>query len=176
MITLLKKLPKKFNLFANKGIWEWYGFCVLARFTYNGKEKVPKVAISATNDFKAVKKRLLSIKENNRVCVNRAFNKSQYGDFSQKAVWCKFVEIHFRNLRKTDFDAVFGKYCKSPGSDPWPPTYTQHQATLKGGTESGLKKMRKFRGGRSSRRGGRSSRRSSGRSSRSSRRGGRSKS
>jgi len=185
-----EKLPKKYSLFGNKGIWDWFGFCVTANLLHNGKEK-------------AVKDKLLSIKENNRMCVIRAFDKSQYGNFSQKAVWCAFVKIHFRK----DFKTAFGKYCKSPGSEPWPPTYSQHRAALKAKEEKKkaelAKKQAKIerekeermeesapkpvpttaapsaaattKASSSGRSSGRSSRRSSGRSSgRSSRRGGRS--
>jgi len=119
-----KKTGKKYSLFESKKIWDWFGFCVASKLIKSGKEQ-------------AMKDKLLSYKTNDRMCVIRVFDKSQYGDFSQKAVWCAFVKIYFRK----DFEKAFGKYCKSPGSDPWPAGLKAKEANKK--TSSAKKQAKK---------------------------------
>ena len=51
LITLLKKTGKKYSLFESKKIWDWFGFCVASKLIKSGKEQVPTIAISATNNF-----------------------------------------------------------------------------------------------------------------------------
>ena len=60
--------------------------------------------------LKIVKKVLLRYKRNDRMCVLRALDKTKYGDFSQKAVWCAFMKMRYPKRRFFHPRLKYGTY------------------------------------------------------------------
>merc|ERR1712227_911536 len=104
----------KISWFGKRKTYEWLSFCTIARRLDKGEEEIQK-------------EQLLKSPENSRMCVLRAVDKTKYGDFSSKAVWCAFLKFRFPK----DYRGKFDSFCKSKGSDPWPATFNEHKAGLK---------------------------------------------